>query len=62
LRIERRNFDKRHELKTSCNAGKEKDTYFIGIAIGVGLIFDGASLVGFAGAIHSLPAVQTREA
>ena len=37
-------------------------TYFIGIAIGVDLIFDGASLVGFAGAIHSLPAVQTREA
>jgi uncharacterized membrane protein HdeD (DUF308 family) len=37
-------------------------TYFIGGAIGVDLIFDGASLVGFAGAIHSLPAVQTREA
>jgi uncharacterized membrane protein HdeD (DUF308 family) len=30
-------------------------TYFIGLAIGVDLIFDGASLVGFAGAIHSLP-------
>ena len=29
-------------------------TYFIGIAIGVDLIFDGAALVGFAGAIHSL--------
>ena len=37
-------------------------TYFIGIAIGVDLIFDGASLAGFAGAIHDLPAVQTREA
>ncbi len=29
--------------------------WFIGFAIGVDLIFDGASLVGFASAIHSLP-------
>ncbi len=34
-------------------------TYFIGIAIGVDLIFDGAALIGFAGAIHSLPKAQT---
>jgi uncharacterized membrane protein HdeD (DUF308 family) len=33
-------------------------TYFIGVVIGVDLIFDGASLVGFASAIHSLPAMQ----
>jgi uncharacterized membrane protein HdeD (DUF308 family) len=32
--------------------------YFVGIAIGVDLLFDGASLAGFAGAIHSLPRVQ----
>jgi len=38
-------------------------TYFIGLAIGIDLIFDGAALVGFAGAIHSLPQVQaTRRA
>jgi len=37
-------------------------TYFIGVVIGVDLIFDGSSLVGFAGAIHSLPAVQSRHA
>ena len=30
-------------------------TYFIGLVIGIDLVFDGASLVGFAGAIHSLP-------
>jgi uncharacterized membrane protein HdeD (DUF308 family) len=35
-------------------------TYFIGLAIGIDLIFDGAALVGFAGAIHSLPKVQDR--
>jgi uncharacterized membrane protein HdeD (DUF308 family) len=33
-------------------------TYFIGIVIGVDLIFDGAALVGFAGAISSLPKLQ----
>ena len=33
-------------------------TYFVGIAIGVDLIFDGAALVGFAGALHSLPKAQ----
>jgi len=30
-------------------------TYFIGLAIGIDLIFDGAALIGFAAAIHSLP-------
>ena len=30
-------------------------TIFIGIVIGVDLIFDGAALTAFAGAIHSLP-------
>ena len=35
-------------------------TYFIGIAIGTDLILDGASLLGFAGAIHSLPAAHPR--
>jgi len=30
-------------------------TYFIGMAVGIDLIFDGAALIGFAGAIHSLP-------
>ena len=35
-------------------------TYFIGMAIGIDLIFDGAALIGFAGAIHSLPTVQPR--
>src|SRR5579864_3003370 len=30
-------------------------TYFIGLAIGIDLIFDGAALVGFATAIQSLP-------
>jgi len=29
--------------------------WFIGFAIGVDLICDGASLIGFATAIHSLP-------
>ena len=33
-------------------------TYFVGVVIGVDLIFDGASLVGFASAIQSLPKVQ----
>jgi uncharacterized membrane protein HdeD (DUF308 family) len=37
-------------------------TYFIGVVIGVDLIFDGAALAGFAGAIHSLPKVQSRMA
>jgi len=30
-------------------------TYFIGLAIGIDLIFDGSALVGFAGAIRSSP-------
>jgi len=29
--------------------------WFIGFAIGVDLIFDGAALTAFAGAIHNLP-------
>jgi len=33
-------------------------TYFVGVVIGIDLIFDGASLVGFATAIQSLPNVQ----
>jgi uncharacterized membrane protein HdeD (DUF308 family) len=37
-------------------------TYFIGLAIGIDLIFDGAALVGFAGAIHSLPETEVRAA
>ena len=37
-------------------------TYFIGMVIGIDLIFDGAALVGFAGAIHSLPTMQSKAA
>jgi uncharacterized membrane protein HdeD (DUF308 family) len=33
-------------------------TYFVGIVIGIDLLFDGGSLIGFASAIHSLPTVQ----
>src|SRR5271157_5134462 len=33
-------------------------TYFVGIAIGIDLIFDGAALIGFAGALNSLPNVH----
>lgn len=33
-------------------------TYFVGVLIGVDLIFDGGALVGFAGAISSLPKAQ----
>jgi uncharacterized membrane protein HdeD (DUF308 family) len=29
-------------------------TFFVGLAIGIDLVFDGASLVEFAGVIHSL--------
>jgi len=36
--------------------------YFIGVMIGVDLIFDGAALIGFATAIHSLPDLQLRKA
>ncbi len=36
--------------------------WFIGFAIGVDLILDGASLVGFAMAIHSLPTLAGHEA
>lgn len=37
-------------------------TYFIGMVIGIDLIFDGAALIGFAGAIHSLPKFQSKAA
>ncbi len=37
-------------------------TYFIGMVIGIDLIFDGSALVGFAAAIHSLPKAQSRTA
>jgi uncharacterized membrane protein HdeD (DUF308 family) len=37
-------------------------TYFLGMAIGVDLIFDGAALMGFAGAIHTLPKAEVRAA
>ena len=37
-------------------------TYFIGVVIGVDLIFDGSALVGFASAIHSLPEIVQRKA
>jgi uncharacterized membrane protein HdeD (DUF308 family) len=38
-------------------------TYFIGMAIGIDLVFDGAALIGFAAAIRSLPtAAQARRA
>jgi uncharacterized membrane protein HdeD (DUF308 family) len=36
--------------------------WFIGFAIGVDLIFEGASLVGFATAFHSLPSPTAHEA
>ena len=37
-------------------------TFFIGLAIGIDLIFDGAALMGFAGALHSLSKAQGRAA
>ena len=37
-------------------------TYFVGIVIGVDLIFDGAALAGFAGALNSLPKLQSSKA
>jgi len=37
-------------------------TYFVGLAIGIDLIFDGAALTGFAAAIHGLPKLQTKPA
>lgn len=36
--------------------------YFIGLAIGIDLVFDGGALAGFAGAIHSLPGIPARVA
>ncbi len=41
---------------------RTSSTFFIGMAIGIDLIFDGSALVGFAGAIHSLFKAQTRAA
>jgi uncharacterized membrane protein HdeD (DUF308 family) len=37
-------------------------TYFVGLAIGIDLVLDGAALLGFAAAIHSLPITETRTA
>jgi uncharacterized membrane protein HdeD (DUF308 family) len=37
-------------------------TFFIGMAIGIDLIFDGSALVGFAAAIQSLPKLQASAA
>jgi uncharacterized membrane protein HdeD (DUF308 family) len=37
-------------------------TYFIGMVIGIDLIIDGASLMGFATAIHSLPNLVVKKA
>jgi len=37
-------------------------TYFLGVVIGVDLIFDGSALAGFAGALHSLPQLVQRKA
>ena len=37
-------------------------TFFIGIAIGVDLIFDGGALVAFGASIHSLPSAQSYKA
>jgi uncharacterized membrane protein HdeD (DUF308 family) len=37
-------------------------TYFVGIAIGVDLVFDGGALVAFGAAIHSLPSAQSYKA
>jgi len=36
--------------------------WFIGFAIGVDLIVDGASLIGFATAVHSLPELAASKA
>jgi uncharacterized membrane protein HdeD (DUF308 family) len=35
--------------------------FFFGLAIGIDLMFDGAALIGFAVAIHSLPKVEGRD-
>jgi uncharacterized membrane protein HdeD (DUF308 family) len=40
----------------------DASTYFIGMVIGIDLIFDGGALIGFAGAIHSLPKLQSKGA
>jgi len=37
-------------------------SFFIGLAIGIDLLLDGAALVGFAAAIHSLPKLSSRTA
>lgn len=37
-------------------------TFFVGLFIGIDLIFDGAALAGFAGALHSLPTTSQRKA
>jgi uncharacterized membrane protein HdeD (DUF308 family) len=35
---------------------------FLGLAIGTDLICDGIALMGFAGAIHTVPSTRTRAA
>ena len=35
-------------------------SFFLGLAIGIDLVFDGAALAGFAGAIHSLPTAHPK--
>jgi uncharacterized membrane protein HdeD (DUF308 family) len=37
-------------------------TYFLGLVIGIDLIFDGAALAGFGGALRSLPSTVERRA
>ena len=37
-------------------------SFFIGLAIGIDLLMDGAALVGFAAAIHSLPKLTSKTA
>jgi uncharacterized membrane protein HdeD (DUF308 family) len=37
-------------------------TFFVGLTIGIDVVFDGASLVEFAGAIYSLPKAESRTA
>ena len=37
-------------------------SFFLGLAVGIDLVFDGAALAGFAGAIHSLPTAHPKVA
>lgn len=54
-------------MKASQSCGTERtphsaSTYLFGLVIGVDFIFDGASLLGFGIAIHSLPEVRRKAA